>query len=79
MESYATGNNGSYPTADAAGLAALVSEGYRATTGVTLAIASSSSTGYCLTVDHANLGASGASIDYKYNSTVGRPQPGNCP
>ena len=76
MESYATGNNGVYPTADAAGLAALVSEGYRATTGVTLAIASSSSTGYCLTADHANLSAT---PDYKYNSTVGRPQPGNCP
>ena len=77
MESYATGNNGTYPAVGEEAL--LISEGYRPTTSVTVTIASSAATGYCLNADHANLGATGTSVDYKYNSTIGRPVAGACP
>ena len=59
MESYSTGNNGNYPavtTTESGTVAALSSEGYRSTSGVTVTIvAASSTTGFCLQADHTNL------------------------
>ncbi len=78
MESYATSNNGNYPTPDAAGYTLLVSEGFRAVPNVTIAIATSSSAGYCLTADHSQIAGTG--VDYVYNSQVGRPRAStSCP
>ena len=54
MESHATDNNGTYPTADAAGVTALGVQGYKATSGVTLSIVTTGNN-YCLEVDHAEL------------------------
>ena len=71
MESYSTSNNGAYPTADAAGEAAVVSEGFRPVSGVTVTIAASSSSGYCLNADHAQ-----AINDYVYSSDDGVPTVG---
>ena len=72
MESYATGNNGNYPTADAAGYAQVVSEGFREVSGVTVAIVSSGSGAYCLRADHTQ-----PINDYVYNSNVGKPVVGS--
>ena len=68
MESYATGNNGTYPTADAAGEAAVVSEGFRPVSGVDVDIVSSASGTYCLNADHTQ-----PINDYVYSSNTGRP------
>ncbi len=68
MESFATSNNGTYPTTHAE----LVSEGFRPVTDVEIVIASSSSTGYCLHAKHAKIGTT-TDVDYVYNSNVGKP------
>ena len=77
MESYATANNGTYPTADAAGVTALGGQGYRATANVTLAI-DTTGNNYCLEVDHTKLGAAG-SVDWHYAANDGAPTAGACP
>ncbi len=70
MESYATGNNGDYPTAPA-NATVLATEGYRATSDVTVMIAvATTAGGFCLTADHANLGAAG-SVDYIFDTRAG--------
>ncbi len=72
-ESFATENNGSYPTT----LASLQAQGYRTTSGVTVDFGTKGATGdYCLTADHNQLGASGASVDWVYNNAVGSPVKG---
>ncbi len=71
MEAFATGNNGTYPTTTEQ----LVSEGFRPVTGVTLAIASSNASGYCLTANHDKIGTA-TDVDYVYSSNVGKPVKG---
>ena len=73
MESHATDNNGTYPSADAAGVTALGVQGYRATTGVVLTIEATGNN-YCLEANHDNL-----SVNWRYQSSVGSPVEGDCP
>ncbi len=71
MESYSTGNNGNYPAAGS-NATVLATEGYRATSGVTVVIdAASANAGFCLEADHTNLGASGTSVDYIFDTRTG--------
>ena len=74
MESYATGNNGTYPAVGAAGKTLIDTEGFRDVTGVTLSIVSSGSGAYCLQADHSQL-----TSNYFYSSATGKPAAGNCP
>jgi type IV pilus assembly protein PilA len=76
-ESFATQNNGSY---SGLSLTDLANEGYRGVNGVTLAVDSGATDAdeFCLTADHAALGASGASVDYRYDSNDGRPLTAAC-
>ena len=74
MESYATGNNGTYPTADAAGKTLIDTEGFRDVTGVTLTIETSGAGAYCLEADHSQLAS-----NYFYSSSTGKPAVGTCP
>jgi len=71
-ESYATANNGAYPTT----VAQLKAEGYRDTAQVTLGFGTApAGSDYCLTANHAQIGASG-SVDYVYDNAVGAPKAG---
>jgi type IV pilus assembly protein PilA len=76
MESHATDNNGTYPTADAAGVTALGTQGYRATNGVTLTIETVDNAAgtYCLEVDHGSL-----ANNWRYQNGVGEPVENTCP
>lgn len=76
MESSATGNNGVYPAVG--GEAALTSEGYRPVADVTVTIASSSASGFCLNALHALLPTGHANKTMNYSSDAGRPRPGAC-
>ena len=73
-ESYGANQGGSY-----AGLttAILTDQGFKPTANVTVSVASSGTTGFCLNGDHSNLGGAN-SIDWKYNSSDGRPTPSAC-
>ena len=71
MESYATANQGTYPTTSAQ----LTAEGFRSSPNVEVSIISSSNTGYCLGANHTQLGST-TDIDYVYSSNVGRPVAG---
>ena len=73
MESHATDNNGSYLATGAE--ASLPTQGYRATSGVTVTIDSSDGAGtYCLEADHTNL-----TPMWRYASGAGNPVEGACP
>ncbi len=73
-ESHATENNGAYPTT----LTQLQTQGYRTTSGVSVAFGTAATgSDYCLTADHNQLGASGASVDWVYNNAVGSPAKGS--
>jgi type IV pilus assembly protein PilA len=71
MESYATGNNGVYPTATEEAL--VVSEGFSPVTGVTMDIVSSGSGAYCLKATHTQP----VPVMY-YSSAVGAPSTTQC-
>ena len=72
-ESYATENNGAYPST----LASLQDQGFRTTDGVDVKFGTKGATGdYCLTADHSQLGASQPSVDWVYNNAVGTPKEG---
>jgi type IV pilus assembly protein PilA len=73
MEAFATSNNGTYPAVGDD--TALVSEGFRRVSGVTIAVATSSSSGYCLHAAHDKIGAA-TGTDYVYDSNVGKPVAG---
>ena len=75
MESYATANGGSYPTADAAGVTALQGQGYRPTSKVALTIEATGNA-YCLEANHDDLDASN---NWRYQAAVGAPVKGDCP
>lgn len=75
MEAYATSNNGTYPAVGATGYANLISEGFRPVSGVTISIAASSASGYCLHAAHDKIGAA-TGTDYVYDSNVGKPVAG---
>jgi type IV pilus assembly protein PilA len=80
MESLATQNNGAYQVSGAdPTVAQLKAEGYRDVSGVTLDIdgATTDVDEFCLTADHAALGAAG-SVDYRYDSHDGRPTTDAC-
>ena len=71
MESYATGNNGTYPGAGATGSAnynLVVSEGFSPVTGVAVSIESSANGVYCLKADHTQ-----PVPDLYYSSAAGAP------
>ena len=70
MQSFATTNNGAYPTTTAN----LETEGYRPISDVTLSI-SVGATGdtYCLTADHARM-----TQNYYYSSSTGKPTTTAC-
>jgi type IV pilus assembly protein PilA len=76
MESYATGNNGTYPAVGAE--AALTSEGFREVADVTITIDSSGTAGFCLEAAHALLDAGHESKTMNYDSAEGRPLDGAC-
>jgi type IV pilus assembly protein PilA len=72
MESFATGNDGNYPTTTTQ----LEAEGFNPTANVTLVIVGSSATaGYCLSADHTNISGS---PDYYYDSDDGQPTETAC-
>ena len=74
-ESYATSNNGTYPTT----VAQLRTEGYRDTDAVSLGFGTApAGSDYCLTADHDQLGASQPSVDWHYDNAVGSPKSGGC-
>jgi type IV pilus assembly protein PilA len=69
MESFSTGNNGDYT----GGYAALDTEGFRPSSGVTVTLGSEDAAGFCLIATHDQ------DIDvYEYDSDVGTPEVGNC-
>ena len=70
QESYLT-SAGSYTT----NTASLGSEGYKATSGVTLSIISATGTEYCMRAIHSNLGSAKA---YYYDSDEGKPTTTAC-
>jgi type IV pilus assembly protein PilA len=76
MESYATGNNGVYPTT--AQVALLEEEGFRPVADVTVSIEESSTAGFCLNAVHALLRADHESKTMSYDSDVGQPVPDGC-
>ncbi|MEA2460242.1 MAG: type pilus assembly protein PilA [Actinomycetota bacterium] len=71
MESYATGNNGVYPTNTEEAL--VVSEGFSPVTGVSMDIISSGSGAYCLSATHTQP----VPVMY-YSSAVGAPSTTQC-
>ena len=66
MESYATGNNGTYPAVGEENK--VISEGFNPVTGVTVTIKSSASGVYCLKADHTQ-----PVPDLYYSSATGAP------
>jgi len=76
IESYATGNNGSYlvqPGGTVPTLADLEGEGFNAVTGVTVTIDATADT-YCLDANHDQ-----TIPDMMYTSATGVPEEGTCP
>ena len=69
MESFATGNNGTYPAVGAE--ASVISEGFRPVAGVQVTIVSSTNGVYCLNANHTQ-----PINDYVYSSNTGRPAEG---
>ena len=78
MESYATGNNGTYPAPGATGSASylqVVSEGFSPVAGVGVSIESSANGVYCLKAVRTDGNPAPA---YYYSSTVGAPSTTVC-
>jgi type IV pilus assembly protein PilA len=73
MESYATGNNGTYPAVGAE--ASVVSEGFSPVAGVTVSIKSSAAGVYCLKAVRSD---GNPAPDYYYSSSVGAPSTTIC-
>ena len=76
MESYATGNNGTYPGAGATNSAnynLVVSEGFNPVSGVDVSIVSSAGGAYCLKADHTQ-----PVPDLFYSSATGAPSTTVC-
>ena len=76
MQSYATINEGEYPSPldhPDPNPEVLVEEGFKAVEGVAVTIEVVSSTGYCLEAVHSTLGTT-----HIYDSNDGLPQPGSC-
>jgi type IV pilus assembly protein PilA len=70
METYGTENNGSYAGAN---LATLTNNGFKNTTGVTVAVVSATATAYCISADHVSL-----ADNVYFSSTSGAPTTTAC-